>query len=330
MNILYILGNGFDLAQGLKTSYSDFYDYLKKVPTKSDLEQRVIDEIESDYRSWADMEEALGKYTSKWKDSRDFLSVVSFLKVHLTEYLQGQNDAVSGMSLSTEKLLEGICFPEKFLFPKGRYIFNSSRFRSASKRDIRCVTFNYTNTFEQVLAPAIGESRTIREDGDIKIVFNGMMHIHGSLGGLTLLGVNDVEQMSNIAFRKNQKIIDEFVKPEINEACASDRNDFFEQWIREAEIIVLFGVSLGVTDNKWWQTIGDVFNSKPHYARPFVFYFPFDLGKNTKEFETSIRGWSNDYISLLRQRFSLSVPENEVKERILIGINSDIFDLKDE
>ena len=29
MNILYILGNGFDKAQGLATSYPEFYQYLK-------------------------------------------------------------------------------------------------------------------------------------------------------------------------------------------------------------------------------------------------------------------------------------------------------------
>ena len=28
MNILYILGNGFDKAQGMATSYPEFYDYL--------------------------------------------------------------------------------------------------------------------------------------------------------------------------------------------------------------------------------------------------------------------------------------------------------------
>ena len=27
MNILYLIGNGFDLAQGLKTKYTDFYPY---------------------------------------------------------------------------------------------------------------------------------------------------------------------------------------------------------------------------------------------------------------------------------------------------------------
>ncbi|QZT37063.1 bacteriophage abortive infection AbiH family protein [Halosquirtibacter xylanolyticus] len=31
MNILYILGNGFDLQLGLKTSYNDFYNYYTKL-----------------------------------------------------------------------------------------------------------------------------------------------------------------------------------------------------------------------------------------------------------------------------------------------------------
>lgn len=30
MNILYILGNGFDKAQGMATSYPEFYKYLEK------------------------------------------------------------------------------------------------------------------------------------------------------------------------------------------------------------------------------------------------------------------------------------------------------------
>jgi hypothetical protein len=28
MNVLYILGNGFDKAMGMKTSYPEFYQYL--------------------------------------------------------------------------------------------------------------------------------------------------------------------------------------------------------------------------------------------------------------------------------------------------------------
>ena len=31
MNVLYILGNGFDKAQGMKTSYPEFYQYLMEI-----------------------------------------------------------------------------------------------------------------------------------------------------------------------------------------------------------------------------------------------------------------------------------------------------------
>lgn len=41
MNKLYIVGNGFDLAHDLKTSYKDFYDFLKKYDLPSDLKQYV-------------------------------------------------------------------------------------------------------------------------------------------------------------------------------------------------------------------------------------------------------------------------------------------------
>ena len=30
MNILYIIGNGFDKAQGMATSYPEFYKYLQE------------------------------------------------------------------------------------------------------------------------------------------------------------------------------------------------------------------------------------------------------------------------------------------------------------
>lgn len=34
MNILHIIGNGFDKAMGMKTSYPEFYEYLKSLPEK--------------------------------------------------------------------------------------------------------------------------------------------------------------------------------------------------------------------------------------------------------------------------------------------------------
>ena len=57
MNVLYILGNGFDKAVGMKTSYPEFYQYLMKDTDKcSDLMQQLKKDIKADKELWSDME----------------------------------------------------------------------------------------------------------------------------------------------------------------------------------------------------------------------------------------------------------------------------------
>lgn len=59
-NVLYIIGNGFDLFHGLKSSYYDFRDYIKK--TNWDLFQR-LEVYHTDYL-WNDFERKLGQFNS--------------------------------------------------------------------------------------------------------------------------------------------------------------------------------------------------------------------------------------------------------------------------
>ena len=65
MNIVYCIGNGFDIAQGLKTRYSDFYDqYTNRYPISiSPSAKKLRKSIKSDYKTWADLEMGLGEYT---------------------------------------------------------------------------------------------------------------------------------------------------------------------------------------------------------------------------------------------------------------------------
>ena len=54
MNVLYILGNGFDKAQGMKTSYPEFYEYLKTIDseTEGSLLNLMKKEIKADKVLW--------------------------------------------------------------------------------------------------------------------------------------------------------------------------------------------------------------------------------------------------------------------------------------
>lgn len=62
MKILYIFGNGLDIAQGLATRYSDFYKYLES-KEGSFLLDEMKDSISSTTELWSDMEVGLGVFT---------------------------------------------------------------------------------------------------------------------------------------------------------------------------------------------------------------------------------------------------------------------------
>ena len=49
MNVLYILGNGFDKAQGMNTSYPEFYAYLQSISSPKD--SRLLSILKQDIKS---------------------------------------------------------------------------------------------------------------------------------------------------------------------------------------------------------------------------------------------------------------------------------------
>ncbi len=90
MNITFMIGNGFDLNQKLRTGYKNFYAYYLST-NPDDLISRSIRE---DYELWADLELGLGfllkDVTSETVDA--FLDSKAHLEDCLTRYLQQEND----------------------------------------------------------------------------------------------------------------------------------------------------------------------------------------------------------------------------------------------
>lgn len=75
MNITFLMGNGFDIGLGLKTSYEDFYPHYCEVqPTDNDniqafkklLRNRNLGEVKN-IINWADFEKAFGQHSSSFK-----------------------------------------------------------------------------------------------------------------------------------------------------------------------------------------------------------------------------------------------------------------------
>ena len=209
MNVLFILGNGFDKAQGLATSYQEFYDDYRKVKSDSELEDRLKKEIQSDYQTWADLEEGLGKYAAQFTDVNTFREVLRILNTRLKGYLKAQTLHIDTMGLSKNKLIYYLLNPDAELEPKQKAEFQEFFSRIGPLEvHVDCVTFNYTHTFESVFDkdhPFLGYAGINR----VPVHFDRFIHLHGSLDNMILVGVNDVNQIANESFRDDAELCEE-------------------------------------------------------------------------------------------------------------------------
>lgn len=115
MKILYLIGNGFDLAQGLKTRYSDFYKAkILNRPLSGDILNKLQSSIKDDIKSWADMEKRLGEFSSEMGTVEDVDTVYDFLKEELRNYLMNEQERITVAKEEIAINKEILLTPEKF------------------------------------------------------------------------------------------------------------------------------------------------------------------------------------------------------------------------
>ena len=111
MEITFLLGNGFDIQCGLKTSYIDFYKYILKKKYSIDLKKANVKALVSEIdniiygeiyksrdkiESWADLEWQLGVFTKQLQKqnndveglSKRFMEDFETLLEDLNDYLK--------------------------------------------------------------------------------------------------------------------------------------------------------------------------------------------------------------------------------------------------
>lgn len=157
LSVLYIIGNGFDLAHGMKTRYADFKQWLienNRIDVIHELQSAYPAKMGKSFLLWSDFETALGQYDIKkvinwsWEDL--FLTTVSiggqrfdspqfFLDTQLNDII---NSAFSAWAKQI-RLAENT----DYTLPK----------------DALFLTFNYTDTLETLYG----------------ILEKQVLHIHG-------------------------------------------------------------------------------------------------------------------------------------------------------
>ena len=117
MNILFLIGNGFDVNLGMHTSYADFYEYYVNKQSPSKNVETLKNNI-AQYKNtnkWSDLEKGLGLYTSEVKSISELNEVYFDINDELKNYLKEQ---LSTIPLADVKLAEKI---KKDLASPGRY-----------------------------------------------------------------------------------------------------------------------------------------------------------------------------------------------------------------
>lgn len=193
---LFIVGNGFDLAHGMKTSYQHFHEYLKEEYPESDGDDftvpegremprgevvyddvdtvsyllRLISNVEPEADKWSDLETSLGVLDlSEWMDS-------------IGEQLDEDGDPdYTKNAFNIEDLVNGLVEPTRRItdyftdwvdtIEDIEAVPSKDDFAALiDKEDDHFLTFNYTTTLE-ILYQA-----------------KNVCHIHGEQGGDLLVG----------------------------------------------------------------------------------------------------------------------------------------------
>lgn len=318
MNVLYILGNGFDKALGMKTSYPEFYEYLVKQKGSTMLEL-MKSKIDTDKLLWSDMEFAFGQFTSEVKSADMMEELYYELNGLLHTYLKGEDEVFIPSDKDKSKFVKDFMSPTIYLGESDRQRYTAFAKNNSSNKEISVITLNYTNSLEKLLSMGNTSDKTFNNATYLRQI----IHIHGRLDESIIVGLDNENQIANESFRDNDDIKDFLIKVQSNRTMKYLRTERCNQLISNANLIVLYGVSLGETDNRWWQLIGEQFKKNNLHIIKHEFvpnaYLPTQkqrLGKIERECRKR-----------LLEKIGVKMEEqtDEMRDRLFFIINSSLF-----
>lgn len=256
MNVVHVIGNGFDIAQGLNTRYSDFYNFLKTQDPSNELDKLMIQQLTTEkVELWKDLEIELGRFSINASHEEDYSMFLLGLLERLKTYLLKQQDSLVLSKEIKDKIVSDFMSPETYLKVNERIELQSYYGIFSQPHIYNLLTFNYTNTLEQIgfnnAKNFIIDNQTGRWRSD------KIYHIHGTLESTMLMGVDNILQISNLWLRESEMIKDIMVKPISNERLGDMTDSTAKNLIDNANLITIMGMSFGDTDKTWWERIGD-------------------------------------------------------------------------
>lgn len=329
MNILFIIGNGFDLRLGLPTGYPHFLNHYKEQNPKHNIEVKTSKEeffkfiglVENE--EWKDLEVSLGNFTSHLTDKTRFLEFYRDINLSLVDYLSNIEEKANSTFTDeqSEHLKQSLLTPYNYLNNRERELFKK---HLGGNLYASIISLNYTSFLETLCKGyiEIGKSydRPDAPDPFYYFELNQIKHIHGRLTEKSiLLGVDNEEQISNEDFRLDEDILDVMIKPRGNENIGSLIDRECQDLIKEADVIYIFGSSLGETDKTWWTAIKERFSN----SQAIILYFVHD--KNARSTLSTEMYFKRSARQQLVRALGLEGDEVDYRDRIFIALNTAMF-----
>lgn len=310
-----------DLNVGLKTSYNDFYAYY----TKKHPDDLLAKEIRRNIDSWSDLEFELGQFTRQISPQRkeEFWSSEENMENELAKYLEREVEKIHLEDMGTREKTES----EMFRSLTGFYKKNKEDIESLKSiledgnniKEYSFINFNFTDTLERCL-DILGE-----RFHPVQISLyekQKALHIHGSIRDCSIvLGVNDESQIANKNFRDSESKL-RLIKSYINDDYGNTRTRDAHAIINRSDIICVFGMSLGKTDQTWWQYLVE-WILKDHSRKLVIFTKEdgeYNVKKKTLQKEREIRKKFFDNGNI-PDDMCASIPN----EQIYVVINAELF-----
>ena len=268
MQITFLVGNGFDIAAGLDTSYSAFYKWYCQQPSpKKHIERfkrEIADDIRAGGKNWADFEVGLGQYTSHFSvdNAARFLECYEDAHEMIVKFLEMQKDAFDLDHISEESLSflkNGLLRFYQDLSPQEIRLFEDIIDNDKSNNTvINFLSFNYTNTLDrgvEELSKSPLKQWSVTGGTRYMSVNKKVVHMHGQSTAYPILGVDNATQIANQELLSVPNFADVLLKPQSVNAIGELWHSEAQEIISKSKIIGIFGMSLGQSDAKWWNII---------------------------------------------------------------------------
>lgn len=265
MNITFLIGNGFDIGMGLKSSFKDFFPKYCEASKEKEISIRELaHNIEADEENWSYFERQLGQYTSNF-DQTSFTTLIGQFKDFENSFISYLREEEGRLTYTdTEELLSVMvkalnqyCMGGNLSTGSQLLFQNIYNAHQAEKHTINFINFNYTSVLENCLKVIPNGIFNTRKYNGVQLndKVGKVVHVHGTLDAFPIMGVNDIGQLANKELANNKRLAKFFVKPSANQAFRMNYDVDSLRLIEYSTIICVYGMSLGETDKLWWSAL---------------------------------------------------------------------------